>query len=44
MIFALLPALQHFWVAISMVFTLAATFFALLKLTGNIVFLEYLPR
>ena len=35
--------LQHFWVAISMVFTLAATIFILLKLTGNVVSLECLP-
>nr|VDC63754.1 unnamed protein product [Brassica rapa] len=28
--------LQHFWVAISMVFTLAATIFILLKLTGDV--------
>ncbi|CAD5313082.1 unnamed protein product [Arabidopsis thaliana] len=34
---AIWEALPHFWVAISMVFTLAATFFTLLKLSGDVV-------
>ncbi|CAN7096255.1 hypothetical protein HID58_036334 [Brassica napus] len=33
---AIWEALPHFWVAISMVFTLAATIFILLKLTGDV--------
>ncbi|KAL0704501.1 hypothetical protein Bca4012_070926 [Brassica carinata] len=38
---AIWEALPHFWVAISMVFTLAATFFALLKLTGDVAALSW---
>ncbi|AEE29718.1 Transmembrane Fragile-X-F-associated protein [Arabidopsis thaliana] len=38
---AIWEALPHFWVAISMVFTLAATFFTLLKLSGDVVALGW---
>ncbi|KAF8052329.1 hypothetical protein N665_1572s0010 [Sinapis alba] len=38
---AIWEALPHFWVAISMVFTLAATFFTLLKLSGDIAALSW---
>ncbi|CAN6896243.1 unnamed protein product [Brassica oleracea] len=38
---AIWEALPHLWVAISMVFTLAATFFTLLKLSGDIAALSW---
>ncbi|EOA40332.1 hypothetical protein CARUB_v10009059mg [Capsella rubella] len=38
---AIWEALPHFWVAISMVFTLVATFFTLLKLSGDVVALGW---
>ncbi|CAA7032471.1 unnamed protein product [Microthlaspi erraticum] len=38
---AIWEALPHFWVAISMVFTLAATFFTLLKLSGDVAALSW---
>ncbi|KAG2303202.1 hypothetical protein Bca52824_031853 [Brassica carinata] len=38
---AIWEALPHFWVATSMVFTLAATVFTLLKLTGDVAALSW---